>query len=270
MLGRPYAQIDCSLKDSQKFRSLSSAEARFAYLVIHLSDLSSYLGMFQYRKINWAFDANVEADRLEEIIAELTSVGLIEYDHDDEIVRVEKWFYKRSGPTNRDRIIGLTRDYERSNFANKRMLSHSVAEFAVAVLKRSAHWPKQQEASRAVLAKFLKEELINQGTVLLDAIIEEIDNGNHSLEMELISIIPDIVRRREHMVSTPCPHTRQNETDTTTKTKLKKTEISQFGSKVEAFNAKLVSVGDDQEMDHPKKRRGPLAETKNSKLAKGQ
>lgn len=212
MGNRSYAQINCSLTASKKIQALNSAEARWAYMAVHLADQSNYLGIFIYPRVVWAHDALVPLDEIDSIIADLVSVGLLEYDHDEEVVRIVGWFHKKNAPENGSRAIGVISDYQLSEFPSEPMLMRSIAEFAVGTIKRALNWDTDLDKFRVKLKPFLQQTLIDEGTGLLDAIIDEAEACSQSVISELNSLLPAIEQHRSDRVSTGCRDTTLDET----------------------------------------------------------
>ena len=195
MSSRPFAQIDCTLAQSKKMRSLKSSEARYAYVCVHLSDHGSYTGMFRYSKIVWADDACLSPDALAGAIDDLVSNDLIEFDHDEQLVRVIGWFHKRNAPENASRMQSLIADFLSRDTDNEAMFLRSVAEFTAGSVKRaqrwkpdSPEWPKLREAFKPFLRQIYQEF----GDDFIEALTNEVDASSKATKAEIHSMFPPL------------------------------------------------------------------------------
>ncbi len=87
MSGKTFAQINCSLLRSKRLRDCNHAE-RWAYVSAHLTPMGNFTGLFTYPQVMWAQDAAVSVDDIASIAARLSELGLIEYDADEELLRI--------------------------------------------------------------------------------------------------------------------------------------------------------------------------------------
>ena len=226
MAGRKFAMISSGLLQSKKVRALKNNDARWAYLCIHLSELSNYQGFFRYQKGSWASDAFVSVKKLNEIILDLETNNLIEYDHDEELVRVIAWFYKANAPANASVMEGHIRDYQLQEPDNAFMFLRSVSEFTVGSIRRAQGWkPESTDRSklRAAFGPFLEYLFREYGSDLFKSLEPEISKSGKVVEVEIHSIFPAIanwkaktLEHRVHTVSTHDTKTKRNETKTKT------------------------------------------------------
>ena len=212
MAFRSYAQINCSLTGSKKFRQLNTAGSKLAYIVAHLSDQANYLGYFKYPKVVWAYDCDLSISILDIVIRDLVTVGLVEYDHEEELIRIVGWYKKKNAPENASRAIGVMKDYRNPDFPLSDMGCRSIAEFVVYAMKLSLGWGPDQEKFREHVRPFLAQMAKDHGELLLDSILDEIFPKNESLFSELDSLLPNLSYRHEERVPTPCRDTTLDET----------------------------------------------------------
>jgi hypothetical protein len=213
MAGRKFAMISSGLLQSKKVRALKNNDARWAYLCIHFSELSNYQGFFRYQKSSWASDAFVSVKKLNEIILDLETNNLIEYDHDEELVRVIAWFYKANAPANASVMGGHIRDYQRQEPDSTFMFLRSVSEFTVGSIRHAQGWkPESPEwpKLRAAFGPFLEYLFREYGSDLLKSLQTEISKFGKVVEVEIHSIFPTIANWRdktlEHRVHTVYTH----------------------------------------------------------------
>jgi hypothetical protein len=217
MANRPFGQIECSLLKSKKMRALNDNDARYAYACVHLSELGNYSGFFRYPKIMWADDACLTLSRLDDVISNLTEVGLIEYDHEEQLVRVVAWFHKRNAPENASRMQSLIADYQTLETDNEEMFFRSASEFVVGSVRRaqrwkpdSTEWPKLRDAFNP----FLRQLLQNYGDRFLDALKQEVDTTNKVTKREIHSLLPTLMSWDTPPIKHPAPTVGSHETKT--------------------------------------------------------
>ena len=206
MSGKKFAQINCSLLRSKKFSDCNHLE-RWAYLCAHLTPLGGFAGQFRYPLAMWSLEAGLSVPELEAAINRLTQIGLIEYDNDEEILRIVG--YHRQRPTeNASRAIARVDDFEAMELENERCIEmwlNGVAEFIVAAVKRSQGWkadspdlPKLREAMKG----FMRRIHLELGDVFLAPLATEMEGAAKAVKGELVSLFPLL----EGYNPTPCPH----------------------------------------------------------------
>lgn len=209
MTARRFAQLDCTLASSKKIRRLKNGSHKWAYLCAHLSPIGSFRGIFRYPLSVFADDAQMTSDELKIAIDDLVACNLIEYDCDEELIRIVGWFRKKNGPENSSFAIGMITDFANRPHPNVGMELNSFAEFSIAVLHRSLNWkPESQTVLRERLRTQLEFTYQFHGQMLLDALAIEIEGFGRKIERELGSLLPSFTEHRVDTLSTPSPHTR--------------------------------------------------------------
>ncbi|WP_299300548.1 hypothetical protein [uncultured Litoreibacter sp.] len=242
MASRSYAQIGCTLPSSKKLRKLQSHKARWAYICAHLSPLGNYTGMFRYPLAVWADDASLSVSELESYIDELETVGLIEFDPDEQVVRIVAWFHKKNCPENASRMISLVGDYYMSDGVNLDMYCRSVSEFVVGSIRRaqgwkqdSPDWPKLRECFQP----FLRQIYQDTGNTFMHALASEVLASGKAVRAEICSLFPLFGDELASLESPPCPHpvdtlppydTRRDDTYTTQKKDGDEKKTAQFSN----------------------------------------
>ena len=145
MANKTFAQINTSLLTSKRFRSLDSCSERNVYFTAHLSGQANYAGLFHYPLSYYAREAGVDESHIRGIVERLIKVGLIEYDWDEEFIRITQWFYKKNCPENRSRVASLANDYIAGTFPTTDITRNSIAEFVLGCLCRAHRFKKGSE-----------------------------------------------------------------------------------------------------------------------------
>lgn len=240
MSSRTYAQIECSLKSSKKLRGLSGHATKWAYLCAHLSDYGTYTGLFRYPLPMWAHDAQMDVSELETAIVELVQAGLIDYDEEEQFIRIVGWFHKRSGPDNPNRVDSIIGDLCSLDCIEGEMFCKSVSELAVASVKRSLRW-KPDAPGRAQLygslKGFLAEVYQDHGDALLELLSAELTDVPATVSVEMKAIFPVLNALSQQSQgkgsarvtpTLPEHETRRDVDETNTKKDLNETKTAQF------------------------------------------
>lgn len=232
MSARTFAQINTSLLRSGKLRNCSHSE-RWAYICAHLTPLGRFAGQFEYPVVMWAQDACIDTGEMENTIHRLVSVGLIEFDFEDEFVRIVG-FHRQRPPDNASKVISLAADFYtigQESEARKIMRLNGAAEFSVAAIQRAQSWspdskdrPKLNEA----LKTFLSGQWQEHGDVLSTALSDELVSAGKATRDELAAIFPPLLAFEQNTMPTPCQHPEdtmpayEDVDETQTKTRRKK------------------------------------------------
>lgn len=174
-----YAQIDFDLFSDPKFRRLSSNDVRFIYLTAHCSKLSNYLGLFRYPVEVWSYDANVKPVEIRAAVIELQSAGLVEYDHDQQTLRLVGWFYSLNGPDNGNQMKGHIKSFLGLSRCAPEIYCRAVAEFTVASFALALHWDNESPEHRKVndaFRAFLKPMYFKYGEEFCAVLANEINS----------------------------------------------------------------------------------------------
>ncbi|MDA8746657.1 hypothetical protein N9M66_00420 [Litoreibacter sp.] len=240
--------------------------------------------MFRYPLSVWADDAALQVSKLEDCISELINVGLIEFDEDEQVVRIVAWFHKKNCPENASRMISLVGDYYASDDSDAGMFCRSVSEFIVGSIRRaqgwksdSPDWPKLREC----FTPFLRQSYQDYGDLFLNSLAAEVLAAGKAVRAEICSLFPlcsDAIALLEtppsgHPVDTLRPHdTTRHDTNTRLTKHLDETntaqnsgEISKLKVQSQIANVEVLRTGDPQTKGSTQSR--PLEGTKRSKLA---
>ncbi|AGI66994.1 hypothetical protein OAN307_c13010 [Octadecabacter antarcticus 307] len=275
MTSRTYAQIECSLKSSKKVKGLTNHATLWAYLCAHLSDYSTYTGLFRYPLPMWAYDAQLEIPDLELAIAELTRAGLIDYDPEEQFIRIVGWFHKRSGPDNPNRVDSVIADLGGLDNVDDWIFCRTASELMVASVKRSLRW-KQEAPGRAQLYASLKvfmaEVYQDHGDGFLEILCEELSSAPATVSLELKAIFPVLHALSVEPVGKGSgrvtPSLREHETrrdvnETNTKKDENQNKTADFSTKKSSQSSNPIALSEVLRKD-----KGPTPSTLQSRVAK--
>ena len=289
-MSRSYAQINCSLTRSKKLAKLQDHKHRWAYICAHLSDFCNFSGMFRYPQIAWADDADLSVTELRRAIDDMCDVGLIEYDEDEETVRIAGWFHKKNCPENASRMIGMVADYEGFEIDDDGMYLNSVAEFVVGCVTRAKGWKSDspdRHKMHDALGAFARQIFQEYGDDFLACLWLELRSAGRAVKAETIALCPPLDAfdgsvldansgQGADTLSTPCGDTKTetrrdldvNEIEKKTKTETvqqnlqngEPSQTSSFGA-----DAEVLRMPEARSKVSPSN--GPTAATKRSALA---
>lgn len=175
-----YAQIEFDLISDPRFRQLSTNDVRFVYLSAHCSRFSNYIGLFHYPAAIWSHDANVKEIELYASISELEMAGLLEYNSEQQAVRLSDWFYSLNAPQNGNQMKGHIKSYLGLKNCPPDMLSRSVAEFTVSSFSQVLQWEElssEHGKVREAFRGFLKTMYFRLGDDFSVILMEEINRS---------------------------------------------------------------------------------------------
>ncbi|MBL4768234.1 MAG: hypothetical protein JKY94_11045 [Rhodobacteraceae bacterium] len=279
-MAKTFALINSSLLRSKKLKGCDH-NVKWAYLCAHLTPLSGFSGLFEYPLVMWAQDADIPYDEFGDVLAKLCEAGLIEYDKDDELLRIIS-FHRQRPPENASRAISLVADFttlipDHSPCGMMRL--KAVAEFVVATIQRaqgwrpnSPDWPKLRDSFKPFLANLWKE----YDDTFLDIMRAEITSVGKAAQAEIHSLFPVLEQVNHGTLSTPCPHpartldvdeTRRREDENKDLDENKTMQISRFEpseSTLPVDRSDLPRIG--KLAGQQSQSRGPLKSTLNSAL----
>ena len=210
MSARTFAQINTTLLRSKKIRECSHSE-RWAYLCAHLTPLGSFTGLFEYPLALWARDAGLTIDDTKAAIHWLVEVGLIEFDHDEEIVRIVG-FHRQRPPANASQVISQTGDLfsiAEESEAREMMRLRCIAEFAVAAIQRAQQWKPDSPEHRKLRdahGPFLAGQWQEHGDVVARLIDAELMRAKKATRDEMASLFSPLLAINQNTSLTPCLH----------------------------------------------------------------
>ena len=245
-MSRTYAQIDCSLLHSRKYRRLNHLQ-KSAYTSAHLSLLGNFIGIFRYPKASWAYDADISHEEMDEAISAMQQVGLIQYDEDEGFVRIVDWFFKKNAPDNASTMIRMVKDFAELEAPDAIFLA-SAAEFAVGSIKRalrwkpdSPDWPKLREAFKL----FLKNIQGGFEDDFLQELKTCLEGQSNAVRAEISALLPTLPfyleARCPHPVATVAAHETKRDVDET-KTKI---DLDYTGKNLEVEREPCDAVSND-------------------------
>lgn len=236
---KTFTQINASILNSKKLKQCSHEE-KWAYLCAHLSPLGSYTGQFEYPVVMWQRDAQV-AD-IEPVIERLSEVGLIQFDEDEEYVRIIG-FLRQRPPENASRAFSLAMDLSHdAPLEGIRADMHvgGVAELAVGSLQRaqnwkteSSDWPKLRDTIQSLLNSTWQQ----YRDALCQHLTTELETASVATNAEIGSLFAPFLAYRQDTLSAPSPHpvdtrdvdeTIPRRDENETKTKTNTAQISDF------------------------------------------
>lgn len=179
-----YAQIDFDLFSDPRFRALSSNDVRFIYLTAQCSKLSNYIGLFRYPVEVWSYDANVKPLEVEAAIEELSACGLVDYDFEQQVLRLIGWFYSLYAPENGNQMKGHIKSFQGMSFCPAEMYCQAVSEFTVSSFVQTLQWdelsPEHRKVTQAFRA-FLKATFFRYGDSFIDVLLDEVNRSGKSV-----------------------------------------------------------------------------------------
>lgn len=241
MAARTFAQINTGILRSKKLKECNHSE-KWAYMCAHFTHLGSFHGFFEYPLVLWAQDADMSIDELREAVNRLCDLGLVEYDFEEEYVRIVG-VHRQRPPDNASKVMALTSDYyslAEESSAQEMMRLRGVAEFSVAAVQRAQQWKPdspEHEKLRDALKPFLNGQWQEHGGILTELIDTELERAKKTTRDEMEALFPQLHVASMGTVPTPCPHhantvaayTDTDETQTQTNTKTKtQTQTAHF------------------------------------------
>ncbi|MEO0569556.1 MAG: hypothetical protein AAF066_17620 [Pseudomonadota bacterium] len=280
---RKFAQINASLLRSRKLAKCNHQE-RWAYVCAHLTPQGNFLGLFRYPLVLWQIDAGMGADELMAAIAKLESVGLIEFDPDEEIVRIVG-FHTQRPPENASRVLSYASDlmaFEADTEATEKMLLSTSAELCVAAIKRAQEWKpdsKDWPKLRDALGQFARRLHLDHGDALTSLLLQEMADAGEAVRGEITSLLPALSLLKQ----TPCGHPADTvaahgdgdgdeteiDTETEKETDTETTSVPGFEDKRSFGATELLDWQRNRERPNSLSSKAmPLSSTKDSALAK--
>jgi len=127
-MARQFSKVSSSIWDSRKFRKLGDDDARLAYLYLITGPQANSAGCYSL-SIGYACDKlDWERDRFRKAIERLCQAYLIEFDEDENAVRIVNW-WRFNAPTNPKHARGVLVDIEQaSSFPLKCSAFHELVD----------------------------------------------------------------------------------------------------------------------------------------------
>lgn len=92
MAGRRFGQVRQSMFGSKKVRALPDDGCRYAFVYLISCGHGNAVGYYRLPPDYMAADLDTTADEARRRIGEMCKVGLIDYDDDEQLVRVRNWW----------------------------------------------------------------------------------------------------------------------------------------------------------------------------------
>ena len=159
MARKKFAMLNGSLLHTAAFRDLKSCTDRNVYLTAHLSSQADYSGLFRYPLSLFASEAGIEVAQLKIALDRLSEAGLMDYEPNGELLRIDGWFRSINCPDNLSRVQSHVQGYLAGELPRADICRRSIAEFVLGCLARtqrfkagSEHGPKIVDELRSFLA----------------------------------------------------------------------------------------------------------------------
>jgi len=108
MSGREFGMLGASIWQSRRFRRLGSDSARLAFCYVISTGHGNTIGTYRLNPAYMAADRNISNDQAEADLLDLGHVGLIDYDGQEHVIHIRRWF-ERNKITNRKHLAGALR-----------------------------------------------------------------------------------------------------------------------------------------------------------------
>lgn len=277
MARKKFAMLNGSLLHTAPFRNLNSSE-RNVYFTAHLSSQADYSGIFRYPLSLFASEAGIEVIELRGALDRLREAGLMEYEPDGELLRIDGWFRSINCPDNLSRVQSHAQGYLSGELPPTDICRRSIAEFVLGCLSRtqrfkagSEHGPKIVDELRSFLATagvsfrnlrpFLEEEFRTHGASLARE-FEDVMLGLVEAEAKMQRAADRVRMQDASRVRPGC-----DQGASTMPPQEKKIDSKQKKEKKEGCEAKPFSVENGNEAYRTVNAR-PLPETLNSPIAR--
>lgn len=108
-MARTYAKLSTSLWGSRKYRKLATVQPKFMYVYLHSSPHVNSIGCYRLPIGYIAADLGWSIEQINEALLELAAVELIEWNQDEQIVRIID-FIRHDPPTNVKHAAAMAKD----------------------------------------------------------------------------------------------------------------------------------------------------------------
>lgn len=108
MTGRSFGMLGSTIWQSRRFNRLGSDGARLAFCYVISTDHGNLIGTYRLNPNYMAADRSISTDQAEAELEDMAQVGLIDYDGNERLLHVRRWF-SRNKITNRNHLIGAVR-----------------------------------------------------------------------------------------------------------------------------------------------------------------
>lgn len=91
-MSRLFGKVASTIWNSQRFNRLSGPLPRLAYVYLHTNTHGNSSGAYRLPPAYLAADMRIETTEAEAVLAEMSQIGLIDYDRDEQVVVIEGWW----------------------------------------------------------------------------------------------------------------------------------------------------------------------------------
>lgn len=147
---RDFSKVSPSLWHSERFNSLASDDARFAYLYMLTCEHQTSAGCYRLPDAYAAADLRWPVERYQRALSELIGSGLIVHDPAASVVMVTRWF-RFNSPMNEKHLKGIRHILER--LPSQKIWAEATAELdecLAAIAKVKAERESKQAAGEKV------------------------------------------------------------------------------------------------------------------------
>lgn len=152
--------LGSTLMQSQRFRGLPSDTCRLGYIALHLSILGNYQGLWWHPPQMLAADLSIDMEEAQQVLSRLDESCLIDFDEDEQFVRIRGWHIKENRPQNQS--VAMTRLGELADMKGPEWMRRATAaELFVGIGRALPKWNPEKEITdklhRTLLREFKRE-----------------------------------------------------------------------------------------------------------------
>jgi len=199
MSGREFGMLGASIWQSRRFRRLGSDSARLAFCYVISTGHGNTIGTYRLNPAYMAADRNISNDQAEADLLDLGHVGLIDYDGQEHVIHIRRWF-ERNKITNRKHLAGALRFLGLLPNATP-LIGYAAADVLLSAYQSSMGWSDLDAViDMRTMAKNACEKLVIQhdATPYFHEISTSIDIDLSIALSEALSIALPIERERKN------------------------------------------------------------------------
>lgn len=197
-MSRAFGMIITSIWGSSKFRSLPDDKSRLAYIYLHTNDHGSSIGA--YRLPSEYITADMRIENAAQVLGYIAQAGLIEYDHDEHVVRMLKWF--PHNPINSPKhLLGAVSKFK-SLPGQTKFLGDIAAEIIISahvkatdLARRGQSQIKNSKTERQSQAGHINKESASQMLEVMQDLIQSLGDDQQKKAISTLSQLPNRVRK---------------------------------------------------------------------------
>lgn len=151
---RNFGVISTSIWRSKRFRMLACDLSKLVYMYLHTTTHGTSAGVFVNPPELAALEMRQDAELIRDAYEELSEVGLIRYDSEEEMVQIVG-FFKHNGPTSRKHLAGpLAIIY--NSLPQSFVRDAAAIELVASIYERALTWDVSVEARAVFLSEAAK------------------------------------------------------------------------------------------------------------------